>query len=40
MEPASNPMLYKNLIKELDEIPTRSWLASVGKRLKHAIRWQ
>ncbi len=38
LRPKSNPEYYNNLIKELEEAPTRSWLTRVTNRLKGMIR--
>ncbi|EAQ91944.1 hypothetical protein CHGG_00179 [Chaetomium globosum CBS 148.51] len=37
-EPQSNPTYYKDLVKELEEAPTRSWLQRLGKRLSGIVR--
>ncbi|KAF4622790.1 hypothetical protein G7Y89_g14235 [Cudoniella acicularis] len=39
MKPASNPEHYTNLIKELEEAPTRSWWGNVLNRWKGAVRF-
>ncbi len=36
--PRSNPTHYDDVVKEMEEAPTRSWAASLGKRLKGAFR--
>jgi len=36
--PQSNPNHYDDLIKELDEAPTRTWAASLMMRLKGLVR--
>ena len=40
MEPQSNPTYYIELMKELEEAPTRTFLQWVGKRLGGMIRLQ
>ncbi|KAH6844665.1 hypothetical protein B0I37DRAFT_416258 [Chaetomium sp. MPI-CAGE-AT-0009] len=37
-EPKSNPTYYKDLVKELEEAPTRSWLDRLWKRLGGIVR--
>ena len=39
MKPASNPAYYDELVKELQEAPTRSWLSRLVKRWKGMIRF-
>jgi cytochrome b pre-mRNA-processing protein 6 len=36
--PRSNPTHFDTIIRELDEAPTRSWLASTWNRIKGSIR--
>jgi hypothetical protein len=38
-EPKSNPTYYKDLLKELEEAPNRSWLGRIAKRLGGMIRF-
>ncbi|MCJ1405585.1 hypothetical protein MMC11_008813 [Xylographa trunciseda] len=38
MKPQSNPTYYENLIKELDEAPTRSWFARQVNKWKGSLR--
>ncbi|KAL2140502.1 hypothetical protein VTI28DRAFT_3745 [Corynascus sepedonium] len=38
-EPRSNPTYYKDLLKELEEAPHRSWLGRLTKRLSGMIRF-
>ncbi|KAJ4288343.1 hypothetical protein N0V88_007381 [Collariella sp. IMI 366227] len=38
-EPKSNPTYYKDLIKELEEVPNRTWLQRLKKRLGGIIRF-
>jgi cytochrome b pre-mRNA-processing protein 6 len=38
-EPKSNPTYYKDLVKELEEAPNRSWLGRIAKRLSGMIRF-
>ncbi|AEO67558.1 a64419c4-908b-4e83-b4b8-28d42b769a1d [Thermothielavioides terrestris] len=38
-EPKSNPTYYKDLLKELEEAPHRSWLGRIAKRLGGMIRF-
>ncbi|KAL2023274.1 hypothetical protein VTK56DRAFT_3012 [Thermocarpiscus australiensis] len=37
-EPKSNPTYYKDLVKELEEAPNRTWLGRLAKRLSGIIR--
>lgn len=37
--PQSNPSHYDDLIKELEEAPTRSWTDSLMKKIKGSIRF-
>jgi cytochrome b pre-mRNA-processing protein 6 len=37
--PASNPTYYEDLIREMQEAPTRSWLGGVMKRIKGSLRF-
>ncbi|GAB7361270.1 hypothetical protein MBLNU230_g1330t1 [Neophaeotheca triangularis] len=39
MAPASNPTYYKELSKELDEVPDRTWWGGFKKRLGNMVRW-
>ncbi|KAK4118661.1 hypothetical protein N657DRAFT_667088 [Parathielavia appendiculata] len=38
-EPKSNPTYYKDLVKELEEAPHRSWLGRLAKRLSGMVRF-
>lgn len=38
MTPRSNPGYYKALLKDLEEIPDRTWLQKLGIRLRGLIR--
>ncbi|KAB5533459.1 hypothetical protein GE09DRAFT_1227475 [Coniochaeta sp. 2T2.1] len=38
MKPKSNPTHYTDLMKELEEAPTRSWFGRIGKKLGGLIR--
>lgn len=38
LHPLSNPSHYKDLVKELEEAPTRSWLASKLNKWKGFLR--
>lgn len=40
LRPASNPEHYETLKKELTELPNRTWLQNVVKRLKNMVRFQ
>jgi hypothetical protein len=37
--PASNPTYYDDLVTEMQEAPTRSWLGGVMKRIKGSLRF-
>lgn len=37
--PKSNPSHYNDIIKELEEAPTRTWSDALMKRIKGAIRF-
>lgn len=37
--PKSNPEYYENLIKELEEAPTRSWFSRMAKKWGGMIRF-
>jgi hypothetical protein len=37
--PASNPTYYDDLITEMQEAPTRSWLGSLMKRVQGSLRF-
>lgn len=37
--PASNPTHYDDLIREMQDAPTRSWLGGVMKRIKGSLRF-
>ena len=37
-KPASDPEHYDNLVKEMDEAPTRSWLGGLTKRIRGSLR--
>ncbi|KAK3902847.1 hypothetical protein C8A05DRAFT_43800 [Staphylotrichum tortipilum] len=39
LRPKSNPEYYQNLVKELEEAPTRTWLSRISKRLSGMIRF-
>ncbi|KAL2057693.1 hypothetical protein ABVK25_002077 [Lepraria finkii] len=39
MKPASNPKYYDDLLKELNEAPTRSWFQSMVSRWKGFLRF-
>lgn len=38
LEPKSNPTYYKDLLRELEEAPKRSWFGRIAKRLGGMIR--
>ncbi|KAK3302979.1 uncharacterized protein B0T15DRAFT_495547 [Chaetomium strumarium] len=38
-EPKSNPTYYKDLLKELEEAPNRTWLQRIAKRLSGIVRF-
>ena len=38
-EPQSNPTYYKDLVKELEEAPHRSFLGRMAKRLSGIVRF-
>jgi len=38
-QPASNPTYYDDLVKEMHEAPTRSWLGSLAKRIQGSFRF-
>ncbi|KAM7218053.1 hypothetical protein V8F06_006588 [Rhypophila decipiens] len=38
MEPKSNPTYYKDLVKELEEAPNRTWLGRIANRIKGLVR--
>ena len=38
-QPASSPTHYDDLITEMQEAPTRSWLGGVMKRIKGSLRF-
>lgn len=40
MKPASDPLYYERLVKELDEAPNRSWLQSKIQKWKGAFRFK
>ena len=40
MKPASDPQHYQNLAKELEEIPDRSWLGRLVKRVQGMVRFR
>ena len=37
-KPASNPTYYDDLMKEMQEAPSRSWLGGIVKRIKGSFR--
>ena len=37
-KPASDPEHYDNLVREMDEAPTRSWLGGLTKRIRGSLR--
>ncbi|KAJ4388214.1 hypothetical protein N0V93_008821 [Gnomoniopsis smithogilvyi] len=39
MMPRSNPEYYKALMRDLEEVPTRTWAQRLGLKLKGMIRW-
>ncbi|KAK4153440.1 hypothetical protein C8A00DRAFT_43623 [Chaetomidium leptoderma] len=39
LEPKSNPTYYKDLVKELEEAPNRTWLQRLTKRLSGMVRF-
>ncbi|KAK3320242.1 hypothetical protein B0T19DRAFT_404753 [Cercophora scortea] len=39
MQPKSNPKYYTDLMTELEEAPTRTWLQRMGKKLGGMIRF-
>ncbi|KAM0194773.1 hypothetical protein ACHAPA_009194 [Fusarium lateritium] len=40
LEPKSQPTYFADLVKEIDEAPSRSWLERLGKRLSGMVRFQ
>ena len=38
MKPASDPMHYEKIARELEEIPDRSWLGRLVKRVQGMVR--
>jgi len=38
--PASNPTHYDDLIREMEEAPTRSWFANFSQRVKGTLRFK
>ncbi|KAK0610616.1 hypothetical protein B0T17DRAFT_512104 [Bombardia bombarda] len=39
LKPKSNPTYYTDIIRELEEAPTRSWLTRVAKKLGGIVRF-
>lgn len=39
MEPASHPTYYKDLVRELEEAPQRSWVGRLVNRWKGVLRF-
>lgn len=39
MKPRSNPEYYEALMRDLEEVPTRTWTQRMGLKLKGMIRW-
>jgi len=37
--PASNPTYYDDLVKEMEEAPTRSWMGGLVKKIKGSLRF-
>jgi cytochrome b pre-mRNA-processing protein 6 len=37
--PAGNPTHYDDVVRELDEAPSRSWFDSLSKRIKGSLRF-
>lgn len=40
LKPASNPTYYEDLIKELEEAPTRSWFGRWKNKWRGFVRFQ
>lgn len=40
LTPRSNPTYYEDLMKELEDVPTRTWAQRVGLKMKGMFRWQ
>ncbi|GAO17998.1 hypothetical protein UVI_02060200 [Ustilaginoidea virens] len=40
LEPKSQPTYFKDLVREIEEAPKRTWLERLGKRLSGMIRLQ
>ncbi|GAP93452.1 hypothetical protein SAMD00023353_12400090 [Rosellinia necatrix] len=40
LQPKSNPAYFTNLLKELEEAPTRSWFERLRLRMKGLVRLQ
>lgn len=40
LAPRSNPSYYGDLMRDLEQAPTRTWVQRVGLRLKGMFRWQ
>jgi len=38
LEPNSQPTYFKDLVREIEEAPNRSWFERIGKRLSGMIR--
>ncbi|EGY19230.1 uncharacterized protein VDAG_09564 [Verticillium dahliae VdLs.17] len=39
-KPQSQPTYFKDLLRELEEAPSRTWLQSMSKRLSGIFRWE
>lgn len=40
LNPNSQPQYFQDLLRELEEAPSRSWLQNVSKRLTGMFRWE
>lgn len=40
MTPRSNPTYYGDLMRDLEEVPTRTWAQRAGLKMKGMFRWQ
>ncbi|KUI63005.1 hypothetical protein VP1G_10126 [Cytospora mali] len=40
LAPRSNPTYYGDLMRDLEQVPTRTWAQKVGLRMKGMFRWQ
>jgi len=38
MKPQSNPSYYDDVVREIEEVQTRSWLGDMKKRLSGLVR--